>query len=68
MSFIHELESFETTLIAHEHLGDVYLTSAFTSARRIFLMSNRRLLDIFKMFMIYNVCKTDICKTSARRL
>ncbi len=29
-------------------------------------MSNRRLLDVFKMFMIYNVCKTDILKTSAR--
>ncbi len=31
-------------------------------------MSYRRLLDVFKMFMIQNVYKTDIWKTSARRL
>ncbi len=49
------------SLIAHVHLRDVYLMSAFTSARHIFLsvcssvsfkMSNRRLLDVFKMFMM----------------
>ncbi len=28
----------------------------------------RHTLDVFKMFMIYNVCKTDTWKTSVRRL
>ncbi len=34
----------------------------------VYQMSNRHLLDGFKMFMIYYVCNTDILQTSARCL
>ncbi len=51
------------TLIAHVHLGDVYLTSAFTSARRVFRVF-AHLRYIYRTFPIR--CQIDVYEMSLR--
>ncbi len=42
----------------------MYFLECLLICNYVYQMSNRRLLDVFKMFMIYNVCKIDILQTS----